>query len=154
MMRVPFVDLRAKHDELRTEIDVVLRQAIDESSFIGGPSLGRFEEHFAAYCGAAHAAGCASGTDALKLALMAAGVGPGVEVITVPHTFIATVEAITTVGAQPAFIDIEPTTYCMSAERLAQLAQDVRPQGPEGRGPTAVATPQRFRSRERGEAAV
>lgn len=128
MMRVPFVDLRAQHDDLRTEIDVVLRQAIDESSFIGGPSLGRFEEHFAAYCGTAHAAGCASGTDALKLALMAVGVGPGAEVITVPHTFIATVEAITAVGAQPAFIDIEPTTYCVSADRMAQfLERDCRP---------------------------
>ena len=120
-MYIPFVDLRAQHDELRAELDAALRDAIDRSSFIGGPFVAAFEEHFAAYCGVAHAVGCASGTDALKLALMAVGVSAGDEVVTAPNTFIATTEAITAVGAFPRFVDIDAATYGLSPRKLAEF---------------------------------
>ncbi|MCE5333267.1 MAG: DegT/DnrJ/EryC1/StrS family aminotransferase [Desulfobacteraceae bacterium] len=126
-MKVPFVDLRAQHDELRSEIDSVLTEVIDNSSFIGGPFVDRFERNFAEFLRLQFCVACASGTDALKLALMAAGVGEGDAVVTVPNTFIATVEAITQVGAIPAFVDIDSDTYCMSPEKLAEfLAKDCR----------------------------
>ncbi len=92
---VPFVDLRAQHEELREQIETTIRDIVNRSAFIGGPYVESFEKDFAAYCGTDHCVTCGSGTDALKLALMAAGVKPGDEVITVPHTFIASVEAIT-----------------------------------------------------------
>lgn len=110
-MPVPFVNLRAQHDELRAELLAAFESAIDESAFIGGPRVESFERAFAAYCGAGHAVSCASGTDALRLALMAAGVGKGDAVITTPHTFIATTEAITQVGASPILVDIDLETY-------------------------------------------
>ena len=122
-MNIPLVDLRAQHDELRAEIDAAVRDIIDRSSFIGGPYVEAFERDFAAYCGVSHAIGCASGTDALKLALMAVGVRPGDVVITVPHTFIATVEAISLVGAHPIFVDIDAATYTMSPARLAEYVE-------------------------------
>src|SRR5436309_1896605 len=118
MMNVPFVDLRAQHDELRAEIDSAIGAVIDTSTFIGGEAVAAFEKHFAAFCSARHAVACANGTDALKLALMACGVRRGDEVITIPHTFIATVEAITMIGAYPAFVDIDEPTYDMSPARL------------------------------------
>lgn len=123
-MPVPFVDLRAQHDEVRAEIDAAIKEIIDNSSFIGGPRVASFERNFASFCGTRHALACASGTDALRLALMAAAVGPGEEIITPPHTFIATVEAMTMVGAHPAFVDIDGPTYNLSAERLAAFLED------------------------------
>ena len=122
-MRVPFVDLRPQHNELRAEIELRIGQIIDTSTFIGGEPTQAFENHFAAYCGARHAVACANGTDALKLALMACGVRPGDMVITVPHTFIATVEAITMIGASPAFVDIDGPTYHMSPAKLAEFLE-------------------------------
>lgn len=94
-MQVPLFDLTEQHREIRAEIDSVIKEIIDQCCFIGGPHIEGFERDFAAYCGTRHAVACKSGTDALKLALMAAGVNTGDEVITVSHTFIATVEAIT-----------------------------------------------------------
>lgn len=122
-MNVPFVDLRSQHEEIRPALDAAFRDIIDTSSFIGGTWVESFEQQFAAYCGARHAVACANGTDALKLALMAAGVRPGDEVITVPHTFIATVEAITLAGAHPAFVDIDGPTYNMSPLKLAAFLE-------------------------------
>jgi dTDP-4-amino-4,6-dideoxygalactose transaminase len=123
-MDIPFVDLRAQHDELRDAIESAFRRALDDSGFIGGPRVVAFEEAFARFCGAAHAVAVASGTDALELALRAAGVGPGDLVVTVPNTFIATVEAFHQLGAAPRFVDIEPTTYTIDVERLrAYLAE-------------------------------
>jgi dTDP-4-amino-4,6-dideoxygalactose transaminase len=118
-MNIPFNDLRAQHDEVRPEIDNVIKDIIDNSTFIGGPRVAAFERNYAAFCSTRHALACASGTDALRLALMAAGVGPGDEVITPPHTFIATVEALTMVGARPVFVDIDSPTYNLSPDRLA-----------------------------------
>ena len=123
-MKVPFADLGAQHREVRDEIDLVIREIIDDSSFVGGSHVEHFERHFADYCGSRHAVACGSGTDALKLALMAAGVGRGEEVITVPHTFIATVEAITSVGAHPVFVDIERGSYQISHQRLADFLEE------------------------------
>lgn len=120
---IPLVDLRSQHIELHLEIESVIREIIERSSFIGGPYVETFERNFAAYCGVPHAVACASGTDALKLALMAAGVHSGDEVITVPHTFIATVEAITMIGAHPLFIDIDRVTYNLSATRLEEFLE-------------------------------
>lgn len=123
-VKVPFADLGAQHREVRDEIDLVIREIIDGSSFVGGSHVENFERQFADYCGSRHAVTCGSGTDALKLALMAAGVGRGEEVITVPHTFIATVEAITSVGAHPVFVDIERASYQMSHQRLAEFLEE------------------------------
>ncbi len=123
-MRVPFVDLRAQHDELRPTIDAALRAALDKSAFIGGPGIASFETAFARFCGAKHAVGLASGTDALTLALRAVGVGPGDIAVTVPNTFIATVEAVIQLGAIPRFVDADPATYNLDPEQLrAYLVQ-------------------------------
>lgn len=122
-MNVPFVDLAAQHREIRDEMDALIAEVIDQSSFIGGPYVKGFEERFAEYCGARFAVACASGTDALKLGLMAAGVGREEEVITVPHTFVATIEAITSVGAHPVFVDIERDSYLLSPDRLAEFLE-------------------------------
>ena len=147
-MKIPFVDLKAQHDELREEIDSVIKKVIDHSSFIGGSLVDTFEKNFAAYCGVEHAIGCGSGTDALKLALMAVGVKPGEEVVTVPNTFIATVEAITQTGAIPVFVDIDADTYCMSVEKLSEffgkecrIRQDGRPVNMKTGNPVAVIVP-------------
>jgi dTDP-4-amino-4,6-dideoxygalactose transaminase len=123
-MNVPFVNLRAQHDELRREIDVAIEEAINNSTFIGGQRVELFEKNFGTFCGAEYAVTCSSGTDALKLALMAAGVKRDDEVITVPHTFIATVEAITQVGAHPVFIDIDQVTYNLSPSRLEEFLKN------------------------------
>ena len=122
-MNIPFVDLRAQHDELRGELEATFCEIVDRSSFIGGPRVEGFERNFAAFCGARYAVACGSGTDALKLALMAAGVRPGDEVVTAPHTFIATVEALTQLGAYPAFVDIDGPTYNLSPARLADFLE-------------------------------
>jgi dTDP-4-amino-4,6-dideoxygalactose transaminase len=132
-MRVPFVDLRAQHDELRAAIDEAVQDVIDKSHFIGGERVAVFEKNFAAFCGARHAVACASGTDALKLALMASGVAPGEEVVTVPNTFIATTEAINLMGAHFAFVDIEPRTYNLSPARLLDFIEKQGNIGRDGR---------------------
>lgn len=123
-MKVPFVDLRAMHDEVRSEIMAAFQDILDRSSFIGGSYVDAFEKNFAAFCQAVSAVACASGTDALKLALMAAGVRAGDAVITVPNTFIATVEAITMVGATPVFVDIDPQTYHLSPIKLEEYLEN------------------------------
>jgi dTDP-4-amino-4,6-dideoxygalactose transaminase len=118
-LQVPFLDLAAVHGPMRGEFLQAINEVIDAGEFAGGPFVSRFEEDFAEYCGVPHAVGVGSGTDALWLSLMALGVGPGDEVITVPMTFIATVEAISRTGARPVFVDIDPTTYTMDPADLA-----------------------------------
>ncbi len=112
-MKVPFADLRAMHEEVRGEIEAAWRGLVDRSAFVGGPAVAEFEHAFAEYCEVPHAVGVGSGTDALRIALQAVGIRPGDLILTVPHTFIATVEAITQAGASPVFIDIEPDSYTM-----------------------------------------
>jgi dTDP-4-amino-4,6-dideoxygalactose transaminase len=117
--RVPLVDLAAQYAAIRPEVDQAIRAVLDATDFIMGPAVKQFEGDFATYCGAAHCVGVASGTAALELVLRAVGVGPGHEVITVAHTFIATAEAISAVGARPVFVDIDPCTYNMDPSGLA-----------------------------------
>jgi dTDP-4-amino-4,6-dideoxygalactose transaminase len=111
--RQPFVDLAAQHAELWPEIGRELEAIFATGRFIGGERVERFEAEFAQFCGRAHAIGLSSGTDALRLALIATGVGPGDEVITVPTSFVATAEAIGQCGARPVFVDVRPDTLTM-----------------------------------------
>lgn len=117
-MNVPFVDLRAQYDSLKDEILPAIQKVIESTQFILGESVAGFENQFASMHGAAHCIGVGSGTDALHLALWAMGVGSEDEVITVPHTFIATAEAISLLGARPVFVDVDPDTYTMNPELL------------------------------------
>lgn len=108
---IPMVDLKTQYHALKCEIDKAVLDAIESTQFILGPNVTAFEQETAAYLGAPHAVSCASGTDALHLAILAAGIGPGDEVITSPFTFIATAEAICYAGATPVFVDIDPKTF-------------------------------------------
>jgi dTDP-4-amino-4,6-dideoxygalactose transaminase len=112
-MKVPFVDLKALHDEISDELREVFDRVLNNSAFVLGPEVQQFERDFAAYIGTDHCVAVNTGTAALHLALAALDIGPGDEVITVPHTFIATAEAISAVGARPVFVDIDPTSLTM-----------------------------------------
>jgi dTDP-4-amino-4,6-dideoxygalactose transaminase len=113
--RVPFLDLTLQHRHLHDEIAAAVTQTIDRGDFILGASLEEFEREFARYCGCEFAIGLSSGTAALHLALLAANVGAGDEVITVPNSFIATVESIAYTGATPVLADVDPATFCLDA---------------------------------------
>jgi dTDP-4-amino-4,6-dideoxygalactose transaminase len=117
-MKIPFIDLQAHHQPLREEIHRALDEVMDAGTFAGGPFVEAFEKDFAACCGTRYAVGVGTGTDALWLALVASGVGPGDEVITVPMSFFATAEAISFAGARPVFVDIDPETYTMDPAAL------------------------------------
>src|SRR6184192_2424104 len=117
-MKVPFLDLKAHHAPLIDQFDRAIRKVIESSSFAGGPFVDEFEEEFAAYCDSLYAIGVGNGTDALWLTLLALGIGPGDEVITVPNTFFATVEAITYCRAQPVFVDVHQDTFTMDPAEL------------------------------------
>lgn len=116
--RIPFLDLVSPHVELQEELVSVFTTALRTAGFIGGPMLEAFEKEFAAFCDVQECVGVGSGTDALRFALMAAGVKPGDAVVTVPNTFIATAEAISQAGARPLFVDIDGRTYNMDPARL------------------------------------
>ena len=109
-MQIPFLDLKAQMEPIRGEIDAAIADVLDNTAFILGPAVSDFETEFASQTGRKHAVGLNSGTSALHLALLAAGVGPGDEVITTPHTWISTTWAISYVGATPVYADVEPTT--------------------------------------------
>src|SRR5437879_5897655 len=115
---IPFLDLVTVHRELREELRSVFDTALDTAGFVGGPAVQEFERDFAAFCESQFCVGMASGTDALRLALVAAGVRPGDTVVTVPLTFIATTEAISQAGARPDFVDIDERTYTMDPVKL------------------------------------
>jgi len=114
------VDLKEQYHSLKEEIDAGILQALEATQFILGPNVQAFEQQTADYLGVKHAIGVASGTDALHLALLAAGIGPGDEVITSPFTFIATAEAIAYVGATPVFVDIDPQTFNIDLQQVEQ----------------------------------
>jgi dTDP-4-amino-4,6-dideoxygalactose transaminase len=120
---VPFVDLVTPHLELEEEFIGVVRGVLKSGMFAGGPLVEEFERDFARYCGAKHCIGLSNGTDALRFALIAAGVQRGDEVITVSNTFVATVEAIVQVGAVPHFIDIDPKTFNLSVDALRDFLE-------------------------------
>ena len=120
MTEVPLVDLRAQYASIGPEIDEAVARVLGSGRFALGPEVDAFEREFAAFCGAGHGIAVNSGTSALHLALLAAGAGPGDEVITVPFTFIATVAAIRYTGATPVFVDIDPRTRTMDAARVEE----------------------------------
>ena len=115
---IPFLDLVTPHLELEEELVLVFRSALKTAGFVGGPMVEDFERDFAQFCGAQYCVGVGSGTDALRFALIAAGVQSGDTVVTVPNTFIATTEAISQAGARPDFVDIDERTYTMDPEKL------------------------------------
>ncbi len=116
--QVPFLDLKAHHAPRRAEFLAAIGEVIDSGAFAGGPFVAKFEQDFAAFCDTPFAIGVGNGTDAIWLALLALGVGPGDEVITVPNTFMATAEAISYCGAFPVFVDIDRQTYTMNPAQL------------------------------------
>lgn len=115
---IPFVDLKAQYRSIKPEVDAAIADVLENSAFILGRHAAAFEEDFAAYCHAPYAIGVNSGTSALHLAMLAAGIGPGDEVITVPFTFIATVAAIGYTGARPVLVDIEPAGYAIDPGKI------------------------------------
>jgi dTDP-4-amino-4,6-dideoxygalactose transaminase len=115
---VPAMNLREQYDAIRDEIEPVVRRVIESQMFVMGSEVKELEDELALYCGVARGIGCASGTDALLLPLMALAVGPGDEVITTPYTFFATAGSIWRTGAKPVFVDIEPDTYNMDPAQI------------------------------------
>jgi dTDP-4-amino-4,6-dideoxygalactose transaminase len=147
--KIPFLDLATLHQELEAELVPVFQKVLRTAGFVGGPMVEDFEREFAAFTGATHCVGLASGTDAVRFALMAAGVQPGDIVLTVPHTFIATTEGISQAGARPDFVDIEETTYCMDPAKLQEYLEKKcyldretgRPYNWESRAPVTAIVP-------------
>jgi len=117
-MSVPFLDITAMNEEVRSELDRVWSESVRTSGFIGGRAVEEFEAAWAAYCDTSHAVGVANGTDAIELTLSALGVRPGDEVIVPANTFVATVSAVMRTGAQPVFVDVDPATMLMTAESV------------------------------------
>jgi dTDP-4-amino-4,6-dideoxygalactose transaminase len=117
---IPFLDLKAQYKSIKPEIDSAVIGVLESAQFVLGENVAAFERDFASYCGTKHGIAVNSGTSALHLALLAAGVGPGDEVITIPFTFVATVSAICYTGATPVFVDIEPRSFTMDPSRLAK----------------------------------
>src|SRR5215475_12478805 len=120
---IPFLDLITPHVELEAEFTAAFQQVLHTAMFIGGPMVENFEREFATFCDARYSIGVGSGTDALRFALMAAGVREGDSVLTVPNTFIATTEAISQVGAMPEFVDIDEATCNMDPAKLREFLE-------------------------------
>ena len=145
---VPFLDLVAPHQELEQDLLSVFRTALKTAGFIGGPAVERFENDFAEFCEATYCVGVGNGTDALRFALIAAGVRPGDAVVTVPNTFIATTEAISQAGAVPEFVDVDERTSNMDVARLREyLETECRPDNSTGRPSIAQNGPPGFSDR-------
>jgi dTDP-4-amino-4,6-dideoxygalactose transaminase len=124
---IPLLDLRRQFEPIRGEVMREVERVIESQRFILGEDVERFERNFAAYCGTGHAVGCASGTDALELALLALDIGPGDEVLTVPYSFFATAGAILSIGARPVFVDVEAETFNLDVTKIeAALAAHPR----------------------------
>jgi dTDP-4-amino-4,6-dideoxygalactose transaminase len=115
---IPYLDLKAQYQSIKDEIDAALLRVLDTTQFILGEEVAAFEREFASYCEASEAVGVNSGTSALHLALVAADIGPGDEVITTPFTFVATVAAIRYAGATPIFVDIEPDYFTIDPSKI------------------------------------
>ncbi len=122
--KIPFLDLVTPHQELEAELLDVVKKAFSNAGFIGGPMVEGFEREFAEFCGTKYCVGVNSGTDALRFAFLAAGVGPADIIVTVPNTFIATTEAISQAGAQIAFVDIDEQNYTMDPEKLREYLEE------------------------------
>lgn len=137
-VEVPFLDLPAQHRALRKELIDAFSAAIDRAAFVGGPEVEAFEADFASFLGCRHAIGVGNGTDALHIALRALGVGREERVITVPNTFIATTEAISLAGARFEFVDIDPTTCLMDANRLEDHLKEAFDRRPKSERPVCM----------------
>jgi len=120
---IPFLDLVTPHVEMEQELTAIFHKVLHTAGFIGGPMVEEFEKAFAAFCGTSHSIAISSGTDALRFAIMVCGVKPGDVVVTVPHTFIATTEAISQAGAFPEFVDIDERTYNMDPLKLREYLE-------------------------------
>jgi len=121
---IPFVDLKAQYATIRTEVGEAIARVLDSCEFTLGSEVAAFEREFAAYCRAEHGIGVNTGTSALHLALLAAGVGPGDEVVTTPFTFVATVSAICYTGAKPVFVDIDPRSFTIDGNAIEAAISD------------------------------
>lgn len=122
-----FIDLKAQQQSIREDIERRIKAVLDHGQYIMGPEVGELEQRLADYVGARHCIGVSSGTDALLIAMMALGIGPGDEVVTSPFTFISTVETIALLGARPVFVDIDPRTYNLDPHLLeAVLTEKTR----------------------------
>ena len=121
---IPMLDLAAQYRSIKPEIDAAVVRVFESGRYVLGEEVAAFEREFAEFCGAAHAVAVNSGTSALQLALIAAGVGPGDEVVTVPFTFVATAAVIDYVGAVPVFVDIEPRTFTMNPAAVEDAITD------------------------------
>lgn len=119
-MRIPYLDLQAQYRSIKTEIDAAIAGVIERSAFVLGPAVSEFESSFATYCQSRQCIGVNNGTNALHLALLASGVGPGDEVITAANTFIATAAAIAHTGARPVLVDVDPVTRNIDPSRIEQ----------------------------------
>jgi dTDP-4-amino-4,6-dideoxygalactose transaminase len=125
-----FIDLAAQQKRIRARIEANIQEVLDHGRYIMGPEIERLETRLAEYVGVRHALSCSSGTDALLLALMALGVGPGDAVITTPFTFIATAEVISLLGAVPVFVDIEPTAFNLDPAKLEKAIAALKARDP------------------------
>jgi dTDP-4-amino-4,6-dideoxygalactose transaminase len=120
-IKVPYLDLKAQYQSIKPEIDAALARVLESCQFVLGPEVAAFEQEFAAYCGTAECIALNSGTSALHLALLAAGIGPGDEVITVPFTFVASVAAVVYTGARPVLVDIDSRSFNMDPPLRSRL---------------------------------
>jgi dTDP-4-amino-4,6-dideoxygalactose transaminase len=118
---IPFLDLKAQYQEMKREIDTAISRAVESAHFVLGPEVTAFEKRFAEYCDVQHCSALNSGTSALHLALLAAGIGPGDEVVTVSMTFVATTAAILYCGAKPVFVDVDPDTWTMDPSLIESV---------------------------------
>ncbi|MBW1775634.1 MAG: DegT/DnrJ/EryC1/StrS family aminotransferase, partial [Deltaproteobacteria bacterium] len=139
--KLNFIDLQKQQDDIRPVLEQHVHTVVHHGKYIMGPEVGKLESRLAEYVGVKHCIGCASGTDALLMALMAKGVGPGDAIFTTPFTFIATAEVIALLGATPVFVDIDPQTFNLDPEKLAQSAKSMA-QDAEGGGlvPRGIVT--------------
>ena len=120
MPKIAFIDLHAQQERIRKKIDAAIKKVLDHGKYIMGPEIFELEERLAEYVGVKHCVSCASGTDALLMALMARGIGPGDAIFTTPFTFVATGEVISLLGATPVFVDIDPQTFNLDPQKLEE----------------------------------
>jgi dTDP-4-amino-4,6-dideoxygalactose transaminase len=118
MKPIKMVDLKGQHDRIKDEIDSAIQEVLESTAFINGPAVGRFQKNLESYLGVKHVIPCANGTDALQVAMMAAGLKPGDEVITVSFTFVSTVEVIALLGLKPVLVDVDPDTFNMDPQEV------------------------------------